>query len=360
MSILGDLSGVQQAVNSPGVAGFQTAIKEIDDAGGVNGKKISLLPAIDTQSTPAGVQTAVRQAVGQKPIAIAISMVSTEVASVASILGSAQLTTLTVTNDDAQSTPPKPYYFSATLGSHEAGKAYTNAIQTEFGGSLTGRKIAIITYNSATTVKYGQQVHDLVTQAGGTVTQWLKTDSALASFTSEAGKIMQDPPDAIMATDTPVGTAIEIAALSKAGYKGPIFGGTGANDDATLQKAAEVGADYRGPREFNTAVDGSPLMAAAEKYGTTGAAKAGIYFSKGYMLAYSLKAGLEKCGADCDAKSLPAAMASAGPIRAPGDIPFGTAQFTDSSHVLQGTIQFFKWDASQGKSVPVGQPIATR
>ena len=117
VSLIGDLSGPYGTYVGPGVAGFQTAIKAINDAGGVNGKQIKLNDPLDAQSTTNAAQVAVRQAVGQKPTALFMSTASTEVIAVSSVLGSAKTTSLIVPNDDAQAVPPKDYYYSATLSS---------------------------------------------------------------------------------------------------------------------------------------------------------------------------------------------------------------------------------------------------
>jgi branched-chain amino acid transport system substrate-binding protein len=358
VSIIGDLSGPFGAVVGPGVQGFQTAIKAINDDGGVNGKQIKLNDPLDAQSTTDAAQVAVREAIGQKPTALIMSTASTEVIAVSSVLGSAGITSLIVPNDDAQAVPPKEYYYSATLSSADAGNAYVNAIKAELG-SLEGKKIAIITSNAASAAAYGDKVKELVEAGGGKVTIFIKNEPTVPSFTSQAGQVMQDPPDAIMQTDSPTNTAVEVAALVDAGFTGPIFGGTAANDDATLQKTADEGGDYRGPRELKTPVEGDAVTAAAEKYGTTEQAKAGIYFSKGWALAYALKSGLEKCGAGCDTSKLPASMASVDSLEIPGDLTFGAAGFSDQSHVLLQQVQFFTWDTASKAAVASGDPIAT-
>jgi ABC-type branched-subunit amino acid transport system substrate-binding protein len=359
VSLIGDLSGPYGTYVGPGVTGFQTAIKAINAAGGVNGKQIKVNSPLDAQSTTAAAQVAVRQAVGQKPIAVLMSTASTEVIANSSVLGGAGITSLIVPNDDAQAVPPKDYYYSATLSSVDAGNAYVNAMKADLG-DLGGKKIALITSNAASATAYGVEVQKLVEGEGGTVTTFIKNDPTVSSFTSQAGQIMKDRPDAIMQTDSPTNTAVEVKALVDAGYTGPIYGGTAANDDATLKKTAEEGGDYRGPRELNTPAEGDAVMTAAEKYGTADQAKsAGIYFSKGWALAYALKAGLEKCGSGCTAAKLPAAMKQVSSLEIPGNITFGAAGFSDKSHVLLQEVQFYKWDTSAGKAVEAGDPIAT-
>lgn len=358
VSVVGDLSGPFGAIVGPGVAGFQTAVKTINDGGGVNGKQIKVNDPLDAQSVTNAAQVAVRQAIGEEPIALYMSTASTEVIAVSNVLESAAITSLIVPNDDGQAVPPKPYYYSSTLSSADAGNAYVNAIKAEIG-DLAGKKVAIITSNAASAAAYGDQVQELVEAEGGTITMFIKNEPTVPSFTSQAGQIMQDPPDAIMQTDSPTNTAVEVAALVDAGYTGPIFGGTAANDDATLQKAAEEGGDYRGPRELKTPTEGDEVTAAAEKYGTSEEAKAGIYFSKGWALAYALAAGLEECGADCDSSTLPAAMAKVSALEIPGDLTFGPAGFSEQSHVLLQQVQFFTWDTASGEAVASGDPIAT-
>lgn len=357
VSMIGDMSGAVAAIVSHGIGGFETAISAINDAGGVNGRKIEFGSPIDARSTPEGAQQAIREAIGQEPMVVFMTTTSTEVAGIAPVATGAGVTLLTVANDDGQAVPPKPHYYSATLSSTAAGTAYANAIEAELG-TLSGKNIAMIVSNSVSTIAYGEKLQELVEAAGGRVSSFVKNDPSVPSFATQAGQIMQDVPDAIMLNDSPTNTVVEVTALKAAGYTGAIFGGTAANDDATLQKTAELGVDYRGPREFNTPVEGDEAWTAAVKYGHEEAAKAGIYFSKGYMLGYALAAGLERCGADCDAASLPAAMAEVTDVSAPGDIPIGKAGFTEDSHVVEQDIQFFTYDQAQSAVVPTGDPAS--
>lgn len=357
VAMIGDMSGPYASIVSHGVGGFETAIDAVNAAGGVNGRKIVVGSPLDAQSTATGAETAFRQAVGQAPDAIFMTTASTEIADTAPVAEGAGITLLAVANDDGQAVPPKPYYYSATLSSTAAGQGYTNAIKQNLG-TLKGKNVAIIVDDSVSTVEYGQKLQALVQAGGGRISSFIKNDPVVTSFTTQAGQVMQNPPDAIMLNDSPTNTVVEVTALKAAGYKGPIFGGTAADDDATLQKTAELGADYLGPRELNTPVSGDAAWNAAVKYGHEADASDGIYFSKGYILGYAFVAGLKKCGDSCNAKSLPAAMASVTDISAPGNIPFGEVGFSSSSHVAEKSIQFYKYDTAQKKVVADGGPIS--
>jgi branched-chain amino acid transport system substrate-binding protein len=357
VAMIGDMSGPYASIVSHGIGGFETAIDAVNAAGGVNGRKIVVSSPLDAQSTAGGAETAFRQAVGQAPDAIFMTTASTEIADTAPVAEGAGITLLAVANDDGQAVPPKPYYYSTTLSSAAAGQAYANAIKQNLG-TLKGKNVAIIVDDSVSTIEYGQKLQALVQAGGGKISNFIKNDPIVSSFTTQAGLIMQDPPDAIMLNDSPTNTVVEVTALKAAGYKGPIFGGTAADDDATLQKTAELGVDYLGPRELNTPVAGDAAWSAAVKYGHEADASEGIYFSKGYILGYAFVAGLKKCGDSCDAKSLPAAMASVTNISAPGNIPFGVVGFSASSHVAEKSIEFFKYDTAQHKVVADGGLIS--
>jgi branched-chain amino acid transport system substrate-binding protein len=357
VAMIGDMSGPYASIVSHGIGGFETAIDAVNAAGGVNGRKIVVGSPLDAQSTASGAETAFRQAVGKAPDAIFMTTASTEIADTAPVAQGAGITLLAVANDDGQAVPPKPYYYSTTLSSAAAGQAYANAIKQNLG-TLKGKNVAIIVDDSVSTIEYGQKLQALVQAGGGRISNFIKNDPVVSSFTTQAGQVMQNPPDAIMLNDSPTNTVVEVTALKAAGYKGPIFGGTAADDDATLQKTAELGADYLGPRELNTPVEGDAAWNAAVKYGHEADASDGIYFSKGYVLGYAFVAGLKKCGDSCDAKSLPAAMASVTNISAPGNIPFGEVGFSSSSHVAEKSIEFFKFDTAQHKVVADGGLIS--
>jgi hypothetical protein len=113
-------------------------------------------------------------------------------------------------------------------------------------------------------------------------------------------------------------------------------------------------------RELSVPVPGDVLSTAAEKYGVANlAAASGIYFAKGWALGKALAAGLAKCGDTCDAKSLPAAIESAGPSSAQDQLGFGPLDFTATRHVLETQAQFFTWNTSTKMSQPIGDPVTT-
>jgi branched-chain amino acid transport system substrate-binding protein len=353
VSITADLSGPDGGNGVAGVAGFTAAIKAIDNTGGVNGKKISLGTPVDAATTTDGAQSATREALSQNPIAIYANELY--IGSAVPVLTQAQVTTLSLPSSDPLQIPPAPWFYSASLSSKQAGAAWV-VQATRTLGSLSGKKIAIIHFDSADLALYTGVWTAGIKAAGGSVVADDAVPPTVASFTSQAAQIVSAKPDLVFVYDLASSTALEVQALVNAGYHGPIMAGDTVNDAATVAKFTAIDPRFSASRLYATATEGGALYAAARKYGYTGQVTSS-YFTKGWALGYALAAGLKKCGANCTASSLPAAMQAAGAVNVPGDVAYGPLEYTAASHTLATAMEFVQWDATAGKAVAVGQPV---
>jgi branched-chain amino acid transport system substrate-binding protein len=355
VSVAADLSGAGGANGIAGVAGFQAAIKTVNDAGGVNGKKIAVSDPVDALSTTDGAQGAVRQVLSQDPIAILHNTLNAT--AIVPIAQPAAVTTLSIVSLQSMSVPPQKWFYSASLTKEQAGKAWVSAAADSLNGSLKGKKISLVYYGSASITEYAGEWTKGIVAGGGSVVTEDPTAATIASFTTQAAKIVSAKADLVFIYDLAGSTTLELNALVSAGYKGAILAGDTVSDDASIAKLSAITPQFSAERIYSNSVAGDAMSVAATKYGYSQYV-ASSYFVKGFVLGYALVAGLKKCGAGCTVKTLPAAMQSAGVVDAGPGIAFGPLQFTSTSHVLATKMQYFKMDPATKKIVTAGAAVS--
>lgn len=357
VSIVGDLSGVLSAEGAPGVAGFQAAIDNINASGGVNGIKIDASSPIDTQSTTSGAEAGFRQAVGQNPLAILVSLSPDEEVSVQSLLSSTNVPVLSVTeNDGLEGSTPQPWAFTANLTAEQSANSYTQYLSAALGGSLAGKTIALIGYDNAGPIGYMNAIAADVAKAGGKTLPQVLTEANTTSFATQAAKITQSKPAAVVSIDISTNTILEITALKAAGFTGPFAGGPAVQDPALLQKIASLDKNFAAPLIVQAPAPGDLMSTTAAKYGLSKQAQT-VFFSGGWALAYTVAGALKKCGASCTGKELISALETAGPYAVPGNVLPTEPNFSATKHVAITSVQFTKWDSSANKVVSAGPQI---
>jgi ABC-type branched-subunit amino acid transport system substrate-binding protein len=357
---MGDLSGAFSSLGGPYTAGAQAAFATINAAGGVNGHKINTGSPIDAQSTATGAEAAARQVISQNTTAILGDTSSSETAAISGVLGQSGIPTLWGgTDEDLETTSPAAWFYGASSTVSQGAKLYTEALQSYFGGSIKGKRIAIVSLQSATLNAYIAPMKTDISQAGGSVVDVEFTQATMTSFASQAGKIDGENVDAVLTDDLPTSTVLEVSALADAGYHGVVVGGVGADDDTTLEKGAAANSNFIVVRETYVPVVGDVMASAAEKYGYSKQLDS-IYFSKGWLMAYALAAALKSCGSVCQPASLEKSLDSLSGASsiAPGvGVAFGPLTFTPTKHAILTTGAVYKWDGASNKAVLLGEPV---
>jgi len=359
--MVGDASGPLATTVGAGLAGFQSAIGEINAAGGVNGRKIKVSGPIDSLSTAAGAQAALQKALSKRPTVLFVNTPGSSFAAMQPALTAAAIPTLSTAIIDDLAAEPAGWYYAATYDSPSAAKMWTAGMKAQLDGSLDGKRIAFIAFEQPATVAYLKYIKEAVEEEGGSIVATEFTPTSLTSFTSQANKVVATHPDGIISVDLPGSTILEVTALQTAGFSGTILGGPVSNDSVTLKKATRLGANYLAPRALNLPAAGGSLTAAATKHGF-GSQATGDQFSRGWVLAYALAGGLQDCPPKtCDSETLEKALDSAGPVD-PGPagkgIAFAPLEFTARKHIIISAAQYFKWDTATNAEVSVGDPVS--
>ena len=286
-----ELSGGGATVGTNFKNGMDLAIKEINAAGGILGKKIEVNHA-DTQSNPGVAKGLAQKAVDDGAFAVfgpgfsgsmIVSMAETKRAEVPNFTG-AEAASITAQGN--------PYVFRTSFGQATSMPKVARYI----ANNVKAKTVALIYVNN----DFGKGGRDMVTKAladlGVKVVADISTDAGQVDFSAPVLKAKQSNADAIFVYTNEEESARALRELRKQGVTKPIVGET----TLTGQKVIELAGDSSNGAVAHVGLTTdapNPLML---KF------KANFYREykyipdhngiKGYVGVYMMKAGIEKAG----------------------------------------------------------------
>jgi branched-chain amino acid transport system substrate-binding protein len=346
---VGDLTGGDAANGLGGQAGFNTAVKEINDAGGINGHKITV-QAFDSQSDPAAFSAQLRQALALNPVAMVTHQLSSETAAAVSIFQSANVPVVTpsytITGVDTI-----PYWLSTSPLAAGVGIGTANGLKVLLGGSLSGKKIAFEGLTSPAVDGNLAALKAQVDAGGGTMGMVVRDPVTFSSWSSQAANMAASKPDAVVLNNTDGNNATVVKALLVAGLTAPVLAAEGANSDTML--AAANSANFYTVREHVPPASGSTLYKDATAAGATPDQIGESYFAKDYAALWTIAQTLTKCGDSCSTSKFVSTLHSLGRFTIPNDALAGQVDFSKSNSGLT-TAKVWAWDPTNKKSVEKG------
>jgi len=302
LSGLYELSGAGATAGTNFKNGVELAVKEINAAGGILGKKLEHTAA-DTQSNPGVAKGLTVKAVDDGAFAIfgpvfsgsiMVSMAESRKAEVPNFVGGEAA---------AITKQGNPYVFRTSFTQDTAMPKVARYI----AGGLKAKTVAVLFVNN----DFGKGGRDAITKAladvGVKVVADISTDSGQVDFSAPVLKAKQSNADALFVYTNEEESARALRELRKQGYNKPIVGET----TLTGQKVIELAGDAANgaTAHVGLTIDApNPLMLKfkANFY------RAYNYFSdhngiKGYTGVYILKAAIEKAG-KLDKKAVAAAL----------------------------------------------------
>jgi ABC-type branched-subunit amino acid transport system substrate-binding protein len=352
IALIGPLTGGFSVLG--GVAGAQTAIKELSDTSGILGRPIQF-ETYDSQSTADGMLVAARQALDFKPDVIVFSGVSAEISAAADLFAEAKVPVISSHGTDVLFDGTKsPWHLAVAINTPQtADSLLKGAASVVAGGTLSGKKVAVIGGKTPATDLAVQAIQDRAATDGFDVVAVERDELKITSFAGPAANIVAKNPDVVIDIDTPANHPIVGKDLITAGLTVPIINAVGAATDATF--AAVNSKQYYSVRFAQPVSPGSHVADMATKYGTTDAST-GIFFPIGYSEVFVAKAIAEQCGPDCAFDNFIKTAETMGPITVPNNAMYGPVQFSATTHSGIGAFQLIGWDGS--KIVPIGDPIS--
>ena len=220
--VLMDMSGPTSASQSIWVAGFQDYMKKINEAGGINGRKINVL-AEDNRYNAATDKILFEKLIGQTPV-IAISGMGTSASQVglASVIRGGKVPIVgTYTPTKALSEPVTPMVYNGFCG-------YREMAQTGIGYyvdklKLSKPKIMTVAIESTGGKEYHEYVSEVAKKLGGSA-QMVTMKVTAVDATPQVLEIIAAKPDLITVYGVSNTSILTMKGLQQYGLKVPAFG----------------------------------------------------------------------------------------------------------------------------------------
>ena len=299
--VLMDLSGPTSGSQSIWVNGFSDYMRRINEAGGINGRKINVL-AEDNRFNPATDKIAYEKLVSQTPV-IAISGMGTSASQVAlapTIKAGKVPIVGTYTATKALSEPVSPMVYNGFCGYKQMAQAGVGYLTDQL--KLKSPKVVTVAIESAGGKEYHDYVAEAVAKLGGTATHVTMKVTAV-DVTPQVLEIQAQKPDFITIYGVSNTAILTMKALQQYGLKTPAFGITYLGAPQIFSSmGAQAGANYNfiscfTPGGADQSVGNRELVAYADKIGR-GAMKEDINYVAGWITAQMAAESLAKLGAN--------------------------------------------------------------
>src|SRR5258707_10145662 len=142
IAIVNDPSGTTNviALGAGAQAGFETALAEVNKAGGIDGRKLAAT-VYDGQTDPSAASAAIRQAISTNPQAILGFLASYEFTPSLAVVNAAKVPWIEAST--LFSGLNTPYFYALLPSPQTSALALVAATKRLLGGSLQGKRIAI-------------------------------------------------------------------------------------------------------------------------------------------------------------------------------------------------------------------------
>ena len=299
--LLMDMSGPTSASQSVWVNGFQDYMRKLNEAGGVQGRKINVL-AEDNRYNAATDKIAFEKLLTQTPV-IAISGMGTSASQVAlaGTIKSGKMPIVgTYTPTRALSEPVTPVVYNGFCG-------YREMAQTAIGYyvdqlKLKAPKVMTVAIESTGGKEYHEYVNEVATKRGGTASMVTMKVNAV-DVTPQVLEIIAAKPDLVTIYGVSNTAILTLKAMQQYGLKIPAVGISylGA-PQVFAAMGPQAGANYSfvscfTPGGSDQTAGNKELSAYADKVGH-GAMKEDINYVAGWVVAQMAAESLARAGAD--------------------------------------------------------------
>ncbi|MDO8773483.1 MAG: ABC transporter substrate-binding protein [Burkholderiaceae bacterium] len=220
--VLMDMSGPTSASQGIWVNGFQDYMRKVNEAGGINGRKINVL-AEDNRYNAATDKIAFEKLVGQTPV-IAISGMGTSASQVglASTIKAGKVPIVgTYTPTKALSEPVSPMVYNGFCGYKEMAQTGIGYMAEKY--KLKAPKIMTVAIESTGGKEYHEFVSEVAAKLGGTATSVTMKVSA-ADVTPQVLEIIAAKPDIVTIYGVANTAILTMKAMQQYGLNIPTFG----------------------------------------------------------------------------------------------------------------------------------------
>jgi branched-chain amino acid transport system substrate-binding protein len=350
----GDLSGVFAISGSGALKGIQSYIAEVNQGGGIDGRKVKLV-ALDDAGDPTRALTNVQQLLTQDHVqAMLGSTISGLCEAVQETLTKAKMPIVCTAAGPTQVSPPSPskWVFEAQTSQDHMVAPVVDLIK-KVEPSTPKPKVAYIYYDSASHIGFSKAFEPALKQLGWPLTDVEKVPLVANPPVRElATKIANSNPDIVVSFMVDSTAKLFYETLRSQGYKGPIV-----QDPDT---GVSILNDVKDPNIYiltheyvtNTSSDDldgdatyNKMVSSATKFGTKPSVS---YVPRGYLNAMTLINAMKSCKLCTGSKLAESIAAETVPSNGitPGDLKFSDdnhsgAQEMPAYSYKDGSIQLF-------------------
>ena len=345
LALISDLTGPFASVSSPGAAGVEVAVDNINASGGINGKKLNLA-VTDSQSSPSLALAAAQKSIAGNPLALFMLSGSADASSIGALAQAAHIPLLSPALSDTSVYPAQPYLYQPSLTAQQDAQAmYAFVKQQE--GSLSGKVIDVAEINSPYVQLITTDVSKLLTAQGAKVAGTQQYNLPLASFATQANAIARDKPNVVLILGATDDTVVVSKALSQAGVSALQVGIPSGAAQQTLQQIGS--SKYYALTADPYASEAPGFLAAASAVGKKADVAGSPFAMSGWVAVYMLANALKQCGASCTSSQLNAALQHVSDFAVPDGVSYGPVAFSATNHVAVSTVRFRSYDPASGK-----------
>lgn len=278
------------------LSGIVTAQEEINDAGGVLGKKIELIKEDDESIPTKGVTAAHKLITRDKVFALigtynsAVALPTSDVArrsKIPMVTGGSTATSVTLKN-----TPGDPWFFRPFPGSDEQGTQ--SAEDVVF--TLKKKRLAILYENTAYGKDLEKKFREVTTKAGATILSSDTYNHGDTDFYSQLTKLKTLKPDATYIAGL-VAEAVSILRQARElGFETQFVGSGGLMSDKLIELAGEAAEGFAVSTMYEPNTPNPVGAAFGERYFKRWGKKASVHIALGYDSMNVLADAIKRAG----------------------------------------------------------------
>jgi branched-chain amino acid transport system substrate-binding protein len=255
-----NVTGGLSSLDAPALNGAKLKAKEINDAGGINGKQIELV-VYDTKTDPTVIASTASQLINQDKVPVALGFTDSDsVLALGPIFQQAGVPFVT----PGATSPKLPdqigeFIFLACFGDNVQAAAGADFVKSK----LNGANVYLLRDNSAEyTTLLAKYFDEAFTHNGGQIIGRDDYKSGDKSFTAQITKMKASAqkPDVVYVSAMPDDIGLIVKQMRQAGVTQPIVGGDGYDTPLLVQVGGEASNDVYFTTHAYMATDSTPAI----------------------------------------------------------------------------------------------------
>jgi branched-chain amino acid transport system substrate-binding protein len=253
-----NVTGALSSLDAPALNGAKLKLKEINDAGGVLGKKLELV-IYDTKTDPTVIASVASQLINQDKVPVAFGFTDSDsVLALGPIFQQAGVPFIT----PGATSPKLPEQIGSDIFLACFGDNVQAAAGAEFvGGKLSGKNVYLLRDNSTEyTTLLAKYFEDAFTHDGGAIIGRDDYKSGDKTFTAQITKLKASAtkPDVVYVSAMPDDIGLIVKQMRQAGITQPIVGGDGYDTPLLTQVGGKAANDVYYSTHAYMATDSTP------------------------------------------------------------------------------------------------------